>query len=118
MQNKSKSQVTRQDFSWLVIIGSNINQVINVGIDEKSWSHASLPGRLGGLGLRQTNDVSLPTFVSSVHAMSSLLDASTFHVNGIAATNELVETETMLDELRSGTERPVVEFSIKQRPLD
>ena len=45
-----------------------------------------------GLGLRRAVDISLPAFVSSVHAPSSLVDALTFRVNRLAATTELVET--------------------------
>ena len=63
-------------------------------------------------------DVSLPGFVSSVHATSSLVGALTSRVNGLAATTELVEAETLWDELSGGSERPTAESSVKQRSWD
>ena len=59
--------------------------------------------------------VSLPAFVSSVRATSSLVGASTSRVNGVAATTELVQAGTMWDELSGGTDRPTAESSLKQR---
>ena len=56
-------------------------QIDNVRIDERSWSHTSLPDGVGGLGLRQAVDVSLSAFVSSVHTTCSLYDDLTSRVN-------------------------------------
>ena len=63
-------------------------------------------------------DVSLPAFVSSVHATSSLVGALTSRVNRLAATTELVEVETLWDEFSGGTKRPTAESGIKQRSWD
>ena len=63
-------------------------------------------------------DVSLPAFVSSVHATSSLVGALTSRVNGLAATTELVEAGAVWDELSGGSERPTAESSLKQRNWD
>ena len=100
------------------ITRSTLSQITNVRIKEKFWSQASLPVRLGGLGLRQAVDVSLPAFVCSVHTTSSLVSALTSRVNGFAATTELVDAGTLWDDLSGGTERPTAESSPKQRSWD
>ena len=57
-------------------------------------------------------DVSLPAFVSSVHATSFLIGALTSRVNGLAATTELVEAGKLWDELICGAERQTAESSL------
>ena len=72
-------------------------------VDEEAWSQESLSIRFGGLGLRRAVDVSLQALVSSVHASSSLVDAITSRVFGLAATTEIVEARTLRDELSGET---------------
>ena len=83
-------------------------------IIEKVWSQSSLPVRFGELGLRRAVDTSLPPFISSVHATSFLVEVLTSRVNEISATIELVEVETLWDELSGRTVRPTAEFGLKQ----
>ncbi len=40
----------------------------NVALDGKAWTQASLPLRLGGLGLRRLAAVALPAYIVSVEA--------------------------------------------------
>lgn len=47
--------------------------ILNVSFDKTSWEQAVLPSRLGGLGLRRTADVALPSFISSLHRGQQLL---------------------------------------------
>ena len=82
---------------------------------KNSWSQASVPVRFGGLGLMQAVVVSLRAFVSSVHATSSLVDALTSRVNGLAATTVLVEAGTLWEQVSGGTECPTAESCLRQR---
>ena len=100
------------------LIRSTLGQITNVRLKEKSWSQASPPVRLGGLGLRRTVNVSLLAFFSSVHASTSLLDILTSRVNGLAAATELDEAGTLRDKLSGGTEDPTAKSSLKQRSWD
>ena len=52
---------------------SAVESLINVQFSESSWQQAVLPTSLGGLGLRRTADVALPSFVSSLHRCQQLL---------------------------------------------
>lgn len=45
-----------------------LSTVFNIDLDTRSWTQATLPVRFGGLGIRNTSDVSLPAFLASVHA--------------------------------------------------
>ena len=46
---------------------SAVTGLINVRFEEPSWEQAVLPIRYGGLGLRRTEDVALPSYVASLH---------------------------------------------------
>ena len=52
---------------------SAVENVVNVHFTEEGWGQAVLPVRLGGLGLRKTEDVALPSFTSSLHRCQQLL---------------------------------------------
>ena len=54
---------------------SAVGGLVNVHFDEASWQQAVLPTSLGGLGLRRTVDVALPSFVSSLHRCQQLHSA-------------------------------------------
>ena len=82
------------------------------------YCKTSLPVRFDKMTLMQAVDVSLPVFVSSVLATTSLVDALTSRVIGLVTTYELVETGTLWVELSGGTEHPTVESSLKQRSWD
>ena len=45
----------------------------NVQLDEDSWTQASLPLRLGGLGVRRLTDVALPAYIASAEASRELV---------------------------------------------
>ena len=65
--------------------------------------------------MRQTVDVLLPAFVSSVHATSTLIDALTSSVGRLLAITEEVEVVTRRGELTDGAERPLPGINLKQR---
>ena len=44
-----------------------ISKITNVAFSQNSWTQAVLPVRYGGLGLRRTEDLALPSYVSSLH---------------------------------------------------
>ena len=50
-----------------------LTDLLNVQFDESNWEQAVLPTRLGGLGLRRTADIALPSFISSFHRCHQLL---------------------------------------------
>ncbi|KAJ0181588.1 hypothetical protein K1T71_002310 [Dendrolimus kikuchii] len=55
------------------IIRQTLTSILNISLDDRSWTQASLPIRLGGLGIRKISDVALPAFLSSVHSTVDLI---------------------------------------------
>jgi len=53
----------------------------NVCIDGESWSQATLPVELGGLGIRKARDIALPAFISSVYSVSDLVETILSDIN-------------------------------------
>ena len=44
---------------------SSLEKIINCRLDEETFNQASLPVKLGGLGVRRAQDISLPAFIAS-----------------------------------------------------
>ena len=51
--------------------------ICNVSFDDIGWIQATLPIRLGGIGLRHTSDLALPTYLASISASQSLISEIT-----------------------------------------
>ena len=52
-----------------------LSTVINVQLEGESLKQAVLPVRIGGIGIRMSNDIALPAFISSLQYVSSLVDS-------------------------------------------
>ncbi|CAK1587163.1 unnamed protein product [Parnassius mnemosyne] len=55
------------------LIKISLESILNMQLNEQSWTQASLPIRYGGLGIRKVSSVSLPAFLSSVHSSANLI---------------------------------------------
>ena len=49
-----------------------LSMITNICLSDSQWSQASLPVKMGGLGIRQTSQIAPSAFLSSVHATKSL----------------------------------------------
>ena len=47
--------------------------ITNVNFSDECWLQASLPTRYGGLGLRRTLDVALPSYIASLYRCMELV---------------------------------------------
>ena len=54
---------------------SALSSITNVRFEGESLEQAVLPVRLGGLGIRLSKHIALPSFVSSLHSVRDLVDA-------------------------------------------
>jgi hypothetical protein len=45
-----------------------LEDTLSLDLDEKAWTQASLPVRMGGMGIRSATDLALPAFLASVHS--------------------------------------------------
>lgn len=52
-----------------------LENIINIKFTTSSWHQATLPVVFGGLGIRAVSDISLPAFLSSIHAYSTLINS-------------------------------------------
>ena len=55
--------------------------ICNVSFDDIAWIQATLPIRLGGIGLRRASDLSLPAYLASISASQSLISEITLPYN-------------------------------------
>ena len=51
--------------------------ICNVSFDDIDWIQATLPIRLGGIGLRCASDLALPAYLASISASQSLISKNT-----------------------------------------
>ncbi|KAJ0180061.1 hypothetical protein K1T71_004652 [Dendrolimus kikuchii] len=56
-------------------IRQSLTSILNLPFDfeDRTWTQATLPIRLGGLGIRKISDVALPAFLSSVYSTVDLI---------------------------------------------
>ena len=99
------------------LIRDSMSEITNVNFTNKAWSQASLPVRFGGLGIRKALDIALPCYISSALRATSLVEAITSSVTGLASFEVPAEVEKWKSK---GPEliAPVGEFSFKQRHWD
>ena len=57
------------------VMRSGLEAIVNVSMDDATWSQASLPVRNGGLGIRSASGLSVPAFLSSTASTLELVSA-------------------------------------------
>lgn len=50
-----------------------LQKITNVRMDNNVWHQATLPVKLGGLGVRRSSELTIPAYLTSVHSVSGLL---------------------------------------------
>lgn len=55
------------------VLKKSLTKILNLQFDDRSWRQATLPIRLGGLGIRTASSVALPAFLSSTHSTLTLI---------------------------------------------
>ena len=58
--------------SFDMILRYSLQAVLNVTIDDRAWEVATLPVKLGGLGIRKASDLAVPTFLSSAFGSTAV----------------------------------------------
>ena len=82
-----------------------LSTISNVQYENESLDQAVLPVRLGGLGIRLSNDIALPAFISSLHSVHSLVDAILIKVR-LAEDEELRGAENTWSQRNAGIALP------------
>ena len=83
------------------MVKDHLELLCNVSLNETSWKQASLPVRLGGLGIRSCSDLALPCHLASYHGSAQLvrqiLESSPITIR------DSVEVESVWNELYHDT---------------
>jgi hypothetical protein len=56
------------------VLQESLQTILNTKLDESSWNQASLPVTFGGIGVRKSQDVALPAFISSVYGAQETVE--------------------------------------------
>ena len=96
-----------------------ITRTCNITLSNDSWMQASLPIRMGGIGVRRMKDVALPAFTSSMSATQDLVR----QINGHSGDDEPHLLSAALNAFRDYQcpdydSNPSTETPISQRQLD
>ena len=67
-----------------MIMRNSMSSITNIEFTDASWTQASLPARSGGLGIRKSTDIALPSYISSALSASSLVEALLSSVSDLA----------------------------------
>ena len=72
---------------------NSMSSITNIEFTDDSWTQASLPARSGGLGIRKSNDIALPCFISSALSALSMVEAILSSVTDLASFEVSTEIE-------------------------
>ena len=100
-----------------VVVRNTLSQTTNVLIDDTSWKQASLPVRYGGLGVRTTESLALPSYVASTGKCSTLINK----IVGYEPSRVPPMHETAVQHLKMkypSLEAPTGEAAVSQRGWD
>ena len=57
------------------VLRKSLSAIVNIHMSDIHWLQASIPGKIGGLGIRRAVSLALPAFLASAVAMSDLQSA-------------------------------------------
>ena len=98
------------------VLRRTLESVCNIKMDGDVWSQATLPTSTGSLGIRRSQDLAVPAFLSSTYASSDLVH-SLLPADEVDSTSNLTEGMDLWRE-RSGKPLPSEELCIHQRVWD
>ena len=93
------------------------SSITNNHFSEDSWTQASLPARSGGLGIRKSNDIALPCYISSALSAHSLVEAILSSVTDLPSFEVSAEID-MWKISGEGLVEPDGESAFRQRAWD
>ncbi|XP_061705681.1 trichohyalin-like [Cydia pomonella] len=91
-----------------------LTTVFNISFGERTWTQASLPVRLGGLGIRKISSVALPAFLASVHGAQNLIGKILAPSLGVLEAAHCSEAKNVWSLTCPNTDPPVNPCSQRQ----
>lgn len=55
------------------LLKGTLESILNIKLENKAWTQATLPTSFGGLGTRRLENIALPAFLSSVHGANNIV---------------------------------------------
>ena len=102
---------------WDEVLQNVFKEITNVPLTEESWTQATLPVDLGGLGLRRAEDLALPAYLSSTAAASALV-RTILTPFGVAELADPAAVEEWCARAGPDVSVPTGENSYRQREWD
>ncbi|XP_048001834.1 uncharacterized protein LOC125238542 [Leguminivora glycinivorella] len=96
------------------LVLETLTTIFNISFSERSWTQASLPIRLGGLGIRKISSVALPAFLASVHGAQNLIRKILAPSIGVLEAAHCTEAKNVWQLTCPNTDLPVNPCSQKQ----
>ncbi|XP_061717664.1 uncharacterized protein LOC133525431 [Cydia pomonella] len=96
------------------LILETLTTVFNISFGERTWTQASLPVRLGGLGIRKISSVALPAFLASVHGAQNLIGKILAPSLGVLEAAHCSEAKNVWSLTCPNTDPPVNPCSQRQ----
>ena len=94
------------------------SSITNVQFNNESWKQATLPTRYGGLGLRRTQDLALPSYTASLHHCSQLVSAMLSDALHPSVTAEREQAVSTWRQATDNAEPPTGDNARRQRDWD
>jgi len=101
-----------------LIMKNCLEKITNCRLDPLTLTQASLPVKLGGLGIRRTTDICLPAFIASSNKCASIVEKLISPSNGAHFSFLLSEATIAWKSIDSGLVEPVGEARQRQKSWD
>ena len=95
-----------------------LEKITNCRLDSLTLTQASLPVKLGGLGIRRTTDICLPAFIASSNKCAPIVEKLISPSNGAHFSILLSEATIAWKAIDSGLVEPVGEARQRQKSWD
>src|SRR6218665_288544 len=96
-----------------------LEQILNVSLNDLQWTQASLPIKMGGLGIRRASSLALPAFLASAASTLPLQTLILTSINLIPNTHILDMTSEWCSksDFKDGDSMPTHKQALWDRPL-
>ena len=92
-----------------------LTRVVNADVTGDAWTQATLPARMGGLGIHSVSDLARPCFLASMSASASLIGRICPSLEDIENTNSWVLARDEFLRMATVTTPPVGEAASSQK---
>jgi hypothetical protein len=100
------------------VIRDAVQMILNVHTSDQQWSQATMPVRLGGIGIRRLVDIAAPAYISSLHFTAELVSSILSNLPELEGTAKLEAAVQHWKGYVGTEETPDEEEASKQKAWD